>query len=102
MTKNILSGSYSLSELNNRIRSGELTLPKMILFDYGHTLFYEPGFDGLRGTEAVMAHAVRNPRKLSAAMVNDFSNQLYMDIKTHVINNGIEIHNMKYQKLLYE
>ena len=26
--------------------------PKINLFDYGYTLFYEPGFDFLRGEEA--------------------------------------------------
>jgi len=33
--------------------------PKMILFDYGHTLLYEPENSNLRGTEAVMRYAVK-------------------------------------------
>ena len=32
--------------------------PKIILFDYGHTLFYEPGFNFLRGEEALFEYVV--------------------------------------------
>ena len=28
--------------------------PKMILFDYGRTLAYEPGWDSLRGNAALL------------------------------------------------
>ena len=34
--------------------------PKMILFDYGQTLIAEKEFNGVRGTEAVLKHAVKN------------------------------------------
>ena len=34
----------------------KLNKPKMILFDYGHTLLYEPGFDTLRGVEAIFKY----------------------------------------------
>ena len=30
--------------------------PKMILFDFGQTLIDEDGFDGIAGTEAILAH----------------------------------------------
>ncbi len=40
--------------------------PKMILFDYGHTLVYEPGFDHPAGFRAVLTRCLRNPRHLSA------------------------------------
>jgi hypothetical protein len=37
-----------------------MTKPKMLLFDYGQTLVAEAPFDGVKGTAAVMRHAVRN------------------------------------------
>lgn len=36
--------------------------PKMILFDYGHTLLYEPSYDFLRGEIAAFRHVRENPR----------------------------------------
>ena len=41
-------------------REESMQKPKMILFDYGQTLVNEAKFDGVRGTEAVMKHAVHN------------------------------------------
>jgi len=35
--------------------------PKMIIFDYGHTLCNEPGFDSLKGNNALLKHATKNP-----------------------------------------
>ena len=34
---------------------------KMILFDYGHTLLYEPGWDFARGNAELLKYAVKNP-----------------------------------------
>ena len=35
--------------------------PKMILFDYDQTLVDEGEFQGVRGAEAVLQYAVKNP-----------------------------------------
>lgn len=91
-------GDYKSININNK----KLTLPKMIIFDYGHTLIYEQGFDGMKGTEAVMAYAVKNPRNLSVSEVNAFSERLFRDISRNAIVHGIEVHNLIYQRLLYE
>lgn len=79
-----------------------MTLPKMILFDYGHTLLYEPGFDALRGTEAVLSYATSNPNNFSACEVTAFSKELHDDIGKCLRTYGVEIHNHIYQRLLYE
>lgn len=42
-----------------------MTKPKMILFDYGQTISNEGKFNGLKGTTAVMEHAVENSRGLT-------------------------------------
>ena len=41
--------------------------PKMLLFDYGNTLVYEPSFDREAGFRAVLAHCTDNPQKVDAA-----------------------------------
>ena len=76
--------------------------PKMILFDYGHTLAAEPGFNSLRGTKAVMRRAVKNPRELSPEQVDKFSGELFFGLCGHVRNIGAELHNLNFQRLLYE
>lgn len=43
-----------------------MTIPRMILFDYGQTLADERPFDGVAGTRAVLAHAVSNKYKRTA------------------------------------
>jgi len=43
-----------------------LVKPKMILFDYGHTLVYEPLFDRRKGFRAVLGVCVANPRGVTA------------------------------------
>ena len=74
----------------------------MILFDYGDTLLCEPGFDTLRGNEALMKYAVSNPQKLSAKQVNDFSGYLWEEFCGPIREIGAEFHNLNFQKLLYE
>lgn len=75
--------------------------PKMILFDYGHTLGYEPYFDGLKGTEAVMKHAVKNPQNKSAVEVQAFAEELTREIRMNT-NHVIEVHGYIFDRLFYE
>ncbi len=37
-----------------------MTYPKMIIFDYGHTLLCEPGWDSVRGNAEILKAAVKN------------------------------------------
>ena len=43
--------------------------PKMLLFDYGNTLVYEPTFNGEAGFRAVLRHCTENPRGTNAAQL---------------------------------
>lgn len=79
-----------------------MNLPKMIIFDYGHTLLYEAGFDGVKGTEAVLHYAIKNKSNLTAEQVNSISGELFKRIGKHARSNGLEIHNHMFQKTLYE
>lgn len=78
-----------------------MNLPEMILFDYGHTLLYEPDFNGIRGSEAILTHALSNTRGLSAKEISDFSAKLFRDLSIYARNNGIEVHQHMFQRMLY-
>ncbi|NLB40786.1 MAG: HAD family hydrolase, partial [Clostridiales bacterium] len=75
--------------------------PKMILFDYGHTLLYEPDFDSLRGEEALFKHVKSNKNNLLPSQVNDFAQELFAEIGT-VREVNLEIHERQFQRFLYE
>jgi putative hydrolase of the HAD superfamily len=80
--------------------------PKMILFDYGQTLLDEKGFDGVRGTKAVLNSCVENPENISAEEIQAFADELIKDIRkfhpeiSHLCE--LEIHNHQFQNYLYE
>lgn len=76
--------------------------PKMILFDYGHTLLAEPNYDSLCGTKAVMGHAIKNPQNLTVEQVDKFAAQLFFGVCEQVREIGSELHNLQFQRLLYE
>ncbi len=78
-----------------------MTTPKMILFDYGHTLLYEPDYDTLRGFEALFRHVESNRDNRTPAEVNRFSQQLYGEIGA-VRQAGFDLHETQFQQLLYE
>jgi putative hydrolase of the HAD superfamily len=75
--------------------------PKMILFDYGHTLLYEPGFDFLRGEEALLEYVTSNKRGLTPREVSDFSQTLFERISV-VREMGLEFHQWQFMRFLYE
>ena len=57
-----------------------MDIPKMVLFDYGQTLFAEQAFDGVKGTEAVLQYAVKNKYHLSAEQVQARANELNQEL----------------------
>lgn len=52
----------------------------MMIFDYGHTLCYEPEQDYLRGWRAAMEHAVANPRGIMPEQLYEYSRKVYADL----------------------
>lgn len=54
-----------------------MDLPKMILFDYGHTLAYEPCQDYLEGARCAMTHVNHNPQGITAEQLSDVSGKEY-------------------------
>lgn len=83
-----------------------MKMPKMILFDYGQTLAAEQKFNGKKGTEAVLCHAVKNKYHLSAEQVQAKAAEINQELgrfdpaKRHLFQ--IEIPNTMFTPYLYE
>lgn len=83
-----------------------MKLPKMILFDYGQTLIAEEKFDGVKGTAAVLEHAVKNKYHLTAGQVQEKAEEINRELgrfdpaKKHIL--PIEIPNTMFTPYLYE
>jgi putative hydrolase of the HAD superfamily len=54
--------------------------PELILFDYGQTIIEENGFDSLKGNQALLDCAVRNPNHVTAAQVQELADELSRDM----------------------
>ncbi|MDE6405024.1 MAG: HAD family hydrolase [Lachnospiraceae bacterium] len=79
----------------------QMKRPEMILFDYGHTLLYEPGFDALRCEEAAFPYIVENPLQLTAKQIYAEVQKLFERFQGER-DNGIEIHQWQFMRLAYE
>lgn len=75
--------------------------PKMIIFDYGHTLLYEPGFDALRGEKALFEYITENPRGITPEQANRFVEALFSEFG-RVREAGFEIHEYPILRLMNE
>lgn len=75
--------------------------PKMILFDYGHTLMYEPEFDFLQGEKEIYKHIVKNPKEYTVEECCKFGIDLFKKIYVYR-NEGFELHDWQFLKLKYE
>jgi len=86
--------------------SKEISLPKMILFDYGQTLVNERKFDGVKGTAEVMNYAVKNKHNYTAEDVQNAANAIndelgrYDPARSHLIQ--VEVPNCMFLPYLYE
>lgn len=80
--------------------------PKMILFDYGQTLVDEEGFDGVRGTEAVLQYAVQNKYNKTAAEIQAVADEINDELgrfdpkRKHLLQT--EVSNRMFDGYLYE
>ncbi|MBP3476837.1 MAG: HAD family hydrolase [Lachnospiraceae bacterium] len=80
--------------------------PKMILFDYGQTLVKEACFDGVKGTQAVMAYAIENKHNLSAKQIQAEADAINNEIgrfdPDRKYSVQTEVHNAVFNAYLYE
>lgn len=75
--------------------------PKMVLFDYGHTLLYEPEYNFSRGEEAVFEYITENPHNITPEQSNDFASKLFADFD-RARQLGFEIHEWQALRTQYE
>ena len=61
-----------------------MTVPKMILFDNGSTLTWEPEPDPLRATRAIMPHITKNPLGLDAEAILAAVQPLFREIVENI------------------
>lgn len=83
-----------------------MKLPQMILFDYGQTLINQAKFDGVKGTEAVLQHAVKNKYNKTAAQVQEAADEINRELgrfdplNRHLFQ--VEVPNHMFTAYLYE
>lgn len=65
--------------------------PKMILFDYGHTLLYEPGWDAVRGNAELLKYATKNPDHCTLEDVRKAAELIYGEHIENVRKIGYDI-----------
>ena len=75
--------------------------PAMILFDYAHTLAWEPDADFLRGERAVFAHVKDNPRQVTPEEASHFGTELFLAARD-CRHSGWEVHEHQYLRLKYD
>lgn len=78
-----------------------MNAPKMILFDYGHTLCYEADTDFLRGERAVFEHVTANPHGITPEEACALGTKLFSEAES-VRRAGYEIHEWPLLRLKYE
>jgi len=75
--------------------------PKMILFDYAHTLAWEPDADFLRGEKAVFAHVRDNPRSITPEEAARLGTELFLAARD-CRHSGWELHEHQQLQLKYD
>lgn len=76
--------------------------PKAILFDYGHTLLYEPGWDAVRGNEALLKYVTKNPNNCTIEDVRKGAELIFGKHVESVRKIGYDISGQVGDKVLYE
>ncbi len=75
--------------------------PEMIIFDYGHTLLYQPGFNTSNGNRALYEYIRRNPRNISFDEFDRILIDIFAKIKSYR-GDMLEIHEYAFLKIAME
>ena len=75
--------------------------PQMIIFDYGRTLLYEPGFNAMRCEEAAFPYIIRNPMNFTIEQIYAEVQKMFQQFNEQR-KSGIEIHEWQFMRLIYE
>jgi len=78
-----------------------LKIPKMIIFDYGHTLVYEDRWDGLKANKELYKYIISNKNNVTAEQITEVADKFYAD--TNIGRKyDIEVHAHQFQNFLHE
>lgn len=78
-----------------------MNFPEMIIFDYGNTLLYEPGYNTMKGNEALFKYVKNNKNNLTAKDVYEFSRRIFR-LANSVRDLDFELHQWKHQRFCFE
>ena len=76
--------------------------PKMILFDYGNTLLYEPDWNAERGNHELFKHIIRNPNNCSYDEIVQEVNAVFCEVNEVRKTFNYDIPCTTAHKLAYE
>lgn len=76
--------------------------PRMIIFDYGHTLLYEPGWDTLRGNAELFKYVTKNPNNRTLDDVRKGAELIFGEHVENVRKIGYDICGQVGDRVLYE
>ena len=76
--------------------------PKMILFDYGHTLLCEPGWDPVKGNAELLKYAVKNPNHCTIEDVKKGVEKIFGGHIDGIRKMGYDICDQVANRVLYE
>lgn len=76
--------------------------PKMIIFDYGHTLLYEPDWNIDRGNEALLKYAVKNPNNCTVEDITKGAEIIFGEHVAKVRKQGYDISGQIANRTLYD
>ncbi len=79
-----------------------MTRPEMVLFDYGHTLLYEPDWDSERGDRALLEFAVKNPKGCTVEDIRMEVKRVFGDIERVRSEMGYDIPCTTGNRLVYD
>lgn len=79
-----------------------MNYPKMIIFDYGHTLLYEPGWDSVKGNAKLLKYAVKNPNNRTLEDVERAAELIYGKHIESIRKIGYDICGQIVNRVLYE
>ena len=75
--------------------------PKMIFFDYGHTLVHETEVSQIKGQQALIPYISRNDHNRSAEEIAAYAEELFLTLK-QARSMDFELHNHMFNRYLYE
>lgn len=76
--------------------------PKMILFDYGHTLLYEPDWNSERGNKELMKYITKNPNNCTLEDIKKGAKLVFDEHIGHIRKMGYDVNGQIGNRVLYD